>query len=287
MKNLRSAFFWAARIFLGCALFALGFDLFLEPHSISAGGISGLSLVLIELLGFGSVGVVSGLINLPLFFLGGWKVGKKFFWGSLLGTVFSSLLLELGTYLPVPTAEPLLSALYGGVLVGAGLGIVFVAGGSTGGSDIVVRLLKLRYRHLPIGTISMWFDAVVAALTGLVFQDMTKALYTFVAIFATSKVLDAVVYSFDYSKVALIITPCHDQVVDAIARKLDRGATLLHGQGGYTRRDTEVVLTAIHRQQIAQLKQLVVDIDPDAFIIIQEAHQVLGDGFSRYHHDSL
>ena len=287
MKKVLPHILWALKILLGRALFALGFDLFLEPHSMSAGGISGLALVLIKLLGFGTVGVVSAIMNLPLFFLGGWKVGPKFFVGSLLGTVFSSILLELFTAIPLPETEPLLAALYGGVLVGAGLGIVFMVGASTGGSDIVVRLLKLKFRHIPIGTISMTFDAVVAVLTGIVFGDVNKALYTFVAIFATSKVIDAVVYSFDYSKVALIITPHYDAVVEAISRELDRGATLLYGQGSYSHRDTKVVLAAIHRQQIAQLKDLVAAIDPDSFVILQDAHQVLGDGFGRHGKDSL
>lgn len=287
MKKSLSLAAWFGKITVGCALFALGFDLFLAPHSISAGGISGLSLVVIHLLGFGSVGVVSAVLNLPVFLMGGWKVGKKFFLGSLLGTLLSSLFLELFVLLPVPQTEPLLAALYGGVLAGVGLGLVFVTGASTGGSDIVVRLLKLKYRHLPIGTLSLAFDGAVAALMGLVFGDMNKALYTFVVIFITGKVIDAVVYSFDYSKVALIITPRYEQVVQAIDKKLDRGATYLYAQGTFSRQDTMVVLVAIQKQQISDLLQLMQDIDPEAFVILQEAHQVLGHGFLRYTKDSL
>lgn len=141
--------------------------------------------------------------------------------------------------------DSLLCALYGGMICGLGLGMVFICGTSTGGSDIVVRLLKLKYRDVPIGQISMCFDAGVAVLTGIVFQDITKALYTGVAVFVTGKVLDAVVYRFDYSKVALIITKEYDAVAEAIGTKLDRGATFLNGEGSYSHEPTKVVLAAV------------------------------------------
>jgi uncharacterized membrane-anchored protein YitT (DUF2179 family) len=164
---------------------------------------------------------------------------------------------------------------------------VFSAGASTGGSDIITRLLKLRYQNVPIGVITMAFDLVVAALTGLVFQDVSCMLYSGVAIFISGRVMDAVVYSFDYSKVALIITKEYEKVAKEISDQLERGATFLYGEGTYSRKETKVVLTAVKKQQVAQLKELVVDIDPDAFIIVQEAHQVLGDGFIRYTKNSL
>lgn len=285
-KNMQSVWL-ALKIAAGSALFALGFDLFLQPNDLNSGGISGLAMVLIHIFGFGSVGVVTLLMNLPLFALGGVKVGKQFFWGSLVGMVASSLMLDLFALLPVPHTEPLIGALYGGVLAGAGLGLVFAAGASTGGSDIIVRLLKLRWQNVPIGTISMGFDLMVAVLTGIVYQDLTRALYSGVAIFITGQVIDAVVYRFDYSKVALIISKDYEAIADAISRELDRGATFLHGEGTYSHQNTKVVLTAVKKQQLADLKRLVVEIDPNAFIIVQEAHQVLGDGFSRYSKDSL
>lgn len=287
MKKGIQATFWFIRIIVGSALFSLAFALFLEPKDLSAGGVSGLALILTHILGFGSVGILTLLINLPLFLIGGLKIGKRFFWGSLVGMVTVSVLLDVFALLPVPEVEPLLSVLYGGVLCGLGLGIVFARGASTGGSDILVRLLKLKYQHVPIGTINICFDLAVAALTGIVFWDITKALYSGVAIFISGQVVDAVVYRFDYSKVALIITARHEAVAEGIARQLDRGATYLHGQGSYSGKEIQVVLTAVKRQQVAELKRLVSENDPDAFIIVQEAHQVLGDGFSRYSKDSL
>ena len=278
---------WIFATIFGSAVFALGFALFLQPNDMNAGGISGLAMVFVELTGLGSVGLISILINLPLFLLGGLKIGRRFFVGSLLGMVLSSVLIDAFSAIPMPVAEPLIGALYGGVLCGFGLGVVFVCGTSTGGSDILVRLLKLKYRNEPIGQISMYFDAIVVILTGIVFHDITKALYTGVTVFVTSKVVDAVVYRFDYSKVALIISSEYEAIAQAIGTRLDRGATYLHGEGSYSHRETKVVLAAIKKQQLAELKELVMQIDPNAFVILQEAHQVLGDGFSRYHKHSL
>lgn len=287
MKRGFQVALWFGKIILGSALFALAFDVFLQPNGLNAGGVSGLAMVFVRLAGIGTVGVVSAIINLPLFALGGIKVGRKFFAGSLAGMAAASFFLDLFAMIPAPDTEPLLAALYGGALCGIGLGIVFVTGASTGGSDIVVRLLKLRFQHVPIGTINMIFDLTVAALTGLAFQDLSRALYSGVAIFVTGQIIDAVVYRFDYSKVAIIISKDYEMVAKQIAVQLDRGATFLKGQGAYSGKDTKVVLTAVKKQQLAELKRLVVEIDPDAFIIVQEAHQVLGDGFSRYSKDSL
>ena len=272
---------------IGCALFALGFDLFLLPGGMNAGGLSGLAMIFVHVTDLGTVGILTALLNIPLFILGGAKIGKKFFVGSLLGMAFSSLFIDLFAGFPVPEVERLLGAIYGGVICGAGLGFVFAAGVSTGGSDIVVRLLKLKYRHVPIGVISMSFDACVAILTGIVFRDVNSALYTGIAIYISGKIIDMVVYSFDYSTVAIIITKDYEKVAQEISDQLERGATYLHGEGTYSRKQTKVVLTAVKKQQVAELKELVVGIDPDAFIIVQEAHQVLGDGFIRYTKDSL
>lgn len=287
MKQVWNRYSWVAKTIVGSFMFALGFAFFLAPNDLNPGGISGLSQIIVELMGFGSVGTLSILINLPLFLLGGLKIGKRFFVGSLIGTVFSSVMIDLLAVVPMQEMDPLIAALYGGVVCGLGLGIVFMAGTSTGGSDILVRLLKLRYRNVPIGQISMSFDAIVVVLTGLVFHDVTKALYTGVTVFLCGKVIDAVVYRFDYSQVALIITREHQEIAHQIGIKLDRGATFLHGEGSYSGMPTKVVLTAVKRQQVAELKELVTRIDPNAFIVVQEAHQVLGEGFSRYSKDSL
>lgn len=278
---------WFAKIIAGCALFGAGFAMFLEPNDLNAGGISGLAMMLVHLLGFGSVGIFTMLMNLPLFIVGGIKVGRKFFVGSLAGMAASSVLLDAFSLLPHPDTEPLLAALYGGLLCGIGLGIVFSVGASTGGSDIIVRLLKLKYENVPIGTINIIFDATVVILTGLVFWDVSKALYSGVTIFVSGQVIDAVVYRFDYSKVAMIISSEHERIAREIGLKLDRGATYLNGEGSYSGNEMKVVLTVVKKQQVSELKRLVMEIDANAFVVVQEAHQVLGEGFSRYSKDSL
>ena len=287
MKFIRSSLADIAKTVVGCILFSLGFQLFLMPNDLNAGGISGLSMVVVHLFDFGRVGILTAILNLPIFALGGIRIGRKFFLLSLLGMLLSSVLIDVFAVLPHPNTEPLIGALYGGALCGLGLGIVFSVGGSTGGSDIIVRLLKRVCPNIPLGMISMCFDLSVAVLTGIVFGDISRTLYSGVSIFIAGRVMDAVIYRFDYSRVAIIVSKHYQEIADAVTGRLGRGVTYLYGAGFYTNNETKVVLTAVKRQQLAELKQMVVEIDPQAFIIVQEAHQVLGDGFSRYSKDAL
>lgn len=291
MKTLWNKIGWVLLTIVGSFIFGVGYSIFLGPNGLNAGGISGLSAVLIELVNpegkipFLKVGTLTILINLPLFAIGGLKIGKKFFFGSLLGMGLSSVVMDSVQVAIV--LEPLLASIYGGVVVGFGVGLVFYAGTSTGGADIVVRLVKLKAKNTNVGQIAMTFDIIVVILTGLVFGDITNALYTGVSVFLCGKVMDAVVYGFDYSKTAMIITKEYEKLPPAIDAKLGRGATFLYSQGTYSQQDSKVVLVAIYPKQIAELKDLVMEIDPNAFVILQDAHQVLGDGFSKHSKDSL
>ena len=277
-------------IALGSAIFSLGFDLFLEPAGISCGGVSGIAMLIVYATRskFLTVGILSALINLPLFFFGYRKIGKLFFFGSLLGMVVTSVGFDLfARILPIPQTEPLVAAIFGGVIIGGGLGIVFIAGASTGGVDIVARLLKLKFRNFPIGKILLCMDLCTAVATGIVYGEFNNTLYSVITLVISSVVLDKVVYGMDYSKVALIISDRYEEIAQAIDSQLDRGVTLLRGQGFYRRSDKFVLLSAVKRKQLAQLKDLVMSIDPDAFLILQDAHQVLGDGFKRYDRNEL
>jgi len=273
-------------VVVGCISFALGFNLFLEPNHINVGGVSGMGQLLEHVTGFGSVALWSTIINVPLFLVSIKGVGRNFFLGSLLGMVLSNTFLEL-LRLPVPEADPLLACLYGGLLTGFGLGLVFAGGASTGGVDIVARLLRPTFPNLPIGRIMLGIDIVVVALTGLVFGDVNKALYSAVTLFVCDKVLDSVVYGLDYSTVALIVSDHYDAISRGICDVLDRGVTLLDGTGYYSGERKQVLLSVIKKRQAAELKELVITIDPNAFIIFQEAHQVLGEGFKRYSKNDL
>ncbi len=292
MKKLWEKYGWILTTILGSGIYGLAYATFLSPNNLNAGGISGLAAVVVQLVNpngtipFVEIGTLTVLINLPLFAIGGVKIGKKFFFGSLVGLGFSSLVMDY-VKLPVPLEDPLLAALYGAVIAGVGLGLVFMSGTSTGGSDIVVRLVKLKARSMNIGSIAMMFDVFVVALTGVVFKDINNALYTGITAFLCSKVIDLVVYGFDNSKVALVITKEYERVAKEVGDKLGRGATYLRSQGTYSGTESKVVLVAVKRQQIAELKELVTDADENAFVIMFDAHQVLGDGFARYTKDSL
>ena len=292
MKKLWNQIGWVFMTIVGSFIFGAGYAIFLGPNNLNAGGISGLAAVIVQLVNADgaiplmSVGLLTICINLPLFAIGGLKIGKRFFFGSLLGLGLSSMVMD---YLPIRLVleEPLLAAIYGGVVTGFGLGIVFMSGTSTGGSDIVVRLVKLKAKNTNIGVIAMAFDVFVVALTGFVFGNVENALYTGLTAFLCSKVIDMVVYGFDNTKTAMIITKEYEIIAKRIGDELGRGATYLYSQGTYSLKDSKVVLVAVYPRQVAELKELVVGIDPNAFIILQEAHQVVGDGFAKHSKDSL
>ena len=197
MNKFLKAFLWLGKIVLGSAIFGLGFSMFLEPNGANAGGLSGLAMILVHLVGFGTVGVVTGIVNLPLLVIGGMKINREFMIGSVIGMVAISASIDLCMLLPPVVTEPLIGAIFGGVFCGLGLGIVFSTGASTGGSDILVRLLKMKWPNVPIGIINTGFDLAVVILTGIVFGDLSKTLYSAVAVFICGRVIDAVVYRFD------------------------------------------------------------------------------------------
>lgn len=276
-------------IIFGSAVFALGFDLFLDPNGFNCGGVSGVSMLIVYVVkaDWLTVGILSFAINVPLFIMGYRSIGRYFFLTSLLGMTCNSVFFDLFLALPVPQVEPMIAAIFGGVMIGSGIGFVFLAGASTGGVDIVARLLKQKLRNFPIGKILLCMDLCTAVATGIVFHDLNNTLYSAVALFISSTVLDKVVYGLDYAKVALIISDRHEEISCVINTRMHRGVTLLYGKGYYSQADKTVLLTAVKRKQLAQLKEQVTAIDPDAFIILQDAQQVLGDGFKRYDRNEL
>ena len=287
---------WIAVLIFGAAIYALGFDLFLEPANINCGGGSGLAMIIKELtglenvLGISSIAFFSLMLNIPLFIFGFRAVGKQFFLGSLISVVASVLLLHL--FQPLKSVlsdnqDILLNSIFGGLLIGLSVGVTCLTGGSNGGTVIAARLLKKRFKNLSIGKLVLAVDIVVVICTGIVFREIKSSLYSAVTLYASSLVTDAVVYRFDYTKVVLIITDRYEEVADAIDHYLHRGVTMLKAQGYYKRQDKFVLLSAVKRHQLAELQHLVNSIDENAFVIVQEAHQVLGDGFKHYRENSL
>ena len=279
---------WREVRFLGMILFgsvcyAIGFDLFLMLHQVNAGGVSGASMLICAALGRdGGVGILTLGINVPLFLLGYRYLGKRFFAGSIVGTIATSAFIELFARIPAPQTDIMLGVLYGGVLVGLGLGVVFYAGASTGGVDIIASLLRKKFRSISVGNLMLAVDSAVIILTGVVYRDINKTLYSALTLFLCTTVLDAVIFGLNDSTVALIISDSYAAIAREIEDKLARGVTMLSGYGGYTGAEKMVLLVAVRKQQTTQLKMLVERIDPEAFLILQRSHQVLGNGFGRY-----
>lgn len=274
-------------ILLGSVVFAVGFDVFLRPADLNGGGLSGLGLILTEVTPMRTIGLFVAVCNLPLFAIGWRTLGRRFFLGSLWGMASSSALLDLFVLLPAAEVEPMVAALYGGALSGLGIGIIFLRGASTGGTGLAARLLRQRFRRFPIGQLMLAIDCAIAVLNGIVFRDMNCTLYSAVALAVSSVVTDAVIYGRSDSSVAMIVSARWREMADAIAQKLDRGATLLSAEGAHTGEPRMVVMCAVSAAQVSRLKALAAEVDPDAFVILQKARQVLGKGFGRYDHNEL
>lgn len=281
MKNKKLALIWMyGKIILGSASFAAGFQFFLYPNDIVPGGITGVSMIINQLTGF-PVGVLTIILNIPIFILA-WRVlGRSFVVGSLAGMGLSSVLVDVFGLLPqIFTGEPLLGTIFGGALSGLGLGLVFSAGASTGGSDVIAKLLRRKLTHLNMGQLVLMVDFVVITAAAIVFRSLEPAMYAIISLFISSKMIDFVLYGFDYAKVAYIISDRHETLCDEISARLDRGVTLLYGKGAYTGTDKMVLMCAIKRNQIVELKKAVMKVDENAFIIITDSREVFGSGFS-------
>ena len=186
-----------------------------------------------------------------------------------------------------PPMDPMLASVFGGALIGLSLGMVFLQGATTGGTDLIARLLKLKLAWLPMGRLLLAVDLLVIVAVAVAFRNIYSALYGVVALYISSFVMDQVLYGMDNAKVAYIISDAYDQISHAIIHDMDRGVTLLHGEGGWSGEDKKVLLVAFKQKQIVALKQTVKSIDPNAFLIVCEAHEILGDGFREYKHNDL
>ncbi|MBU7006364.1 YitT family protein [Phosphitispora fastidiosa] len=275
-RLIREYFF----ILIGVLLTAIGLDMFLVPNKIAAGGVSGIATIVYYAARF-PVGMTMLIINVPLFLIGIRKLGVGFGIRSLFGTVTISLAVDLlAPILPVPTRDPLLASIYGGIVTGIGIGIVFRNGGTTGGTDLAAAIVN-NYMKMSVGVVLFMIDAAVIAAAGITFKSAELALYALLTIFLTSRVIDMVQEGFGYAKAALIISDRPREISEAILSQMDRGVTTLKGTGMYTGTDRDVVFSVVTRAEISILKKLVHSIDPKAFVILTDVHEVLGEGFKR------
>ncbi|QGP92206.1 putative 5xTM membrane BCR, YitT family [Neomoorella glycerini] len=264
----------------GTLITALGLVLFLVPNKIAAGGVSGLATVLHYVFGW-PVGLTMLALNIPLFLAGlkvlGWNFGLKTLYGTLMLSVFTD---ALTLWLHAPTANALLASIYGGLMSGVGLGVVFRSGGSTGGTDLAA-LLFGHFLHISSGVGLLLVDALVISLAGLTF-NVELALYALLALILTSRAIDAIQEGSGYAKAAIIISDHAETIARQVMEQLDRGVTGLAGRGLYTRQEREVLLVVVQRSEVSRLKALVAAIDPRAFVIVSNIHEVLGEGFRQW-----
>lgn len=267
-----------AQITLGCFLGALAYPLFLVPNHIAPGGLTGLATVLNYLFHW-PVGVTSLVMNVPLFLIGYRAMGRLFVLRSLAATVLFSILID-ALPLPMMTAQPLLGALFGGVLLGIGLGLILRGGATTGGTDMVARMIHTRFQHISVGAILFFIDCCVVLMAGF-FIEAEYALYAFISLYAASKLIDVVMDGLSREKACYVISNQHMRVKEEIMEKLDRGVTVLSAEGGYSGEKRPVLLCVLSAQEVGRLKAIVREADEDAFLFISDAHEVLGEGFRR------
>lgn len=275
-------------ITLGAAAYALGFVWCYAPNGIAFGGVTGAAQIINYLIPALPIGVTVIGLNIPLFLLG-WKlIGGRLLVSSLyamfVSSVFIDVLTPLYDWRPM---DPMLATIFGGVLMGLSLGLVFQQGATTGGTDLLARLLKLKLAWLPMGKLLMGIDLAVILAVAAVFGALKTALYGLVALYITSIVMDGVLYGMDKAKVAYIISDRNQEISEAIFRGLDRGVTILHGQGAYTGKEKDVLMCAFKQREITAIKAAVKEADPNAFLIVCDAHDVLGEGFKEYKKDDI
>ncbi len=267
---------------------ALGINLFLVPYKIVPGGVTGVAMLINYLAPGISIGILIIIINVPLFVLCWRLVGRRFLYGTILGTFISSIIIDAtAPFLPKIDTEPLLAAIFGGLIMGVGLGLIFSRDATTGGTDIVARLMKLVFRHMQMGKLILIVDAVVIIAAAFTYNSLNSMFYAVISLYVCTVALDFILYGTDFAKVAYIISDKADEIKEAIFTALDRGVTILNGEGGFTGEPRKLILCAIKRTQIARLKETVKDIDPNAFIILTEAHEVLGEGFRDYDKNAM
>ena len=264
---------------IGIAIVAIGINMFFVPNKIAAGGITGLATVLHYLSGL-SVGSLMLIFNVPLFIIGIKILGAKYGLKTLYGAIALAVLVDVfAPYTPTLTHDILLNSIYGGLLVGVGMGLVFRFRGNTAGTALAAAILHKIF-NITVGQALLILDFFVVAFAGIVFKSPELALYAIIAIFVTAKIIDLVQEGPNNSKAFFIMAAEPELLAEGILKEVDRGVTFLQGKGGYTGQDRELLLCVVETSEVTQLKELIYQHDPQAFIIVTDAQEVLGEGFS-------
>lgn len=284
MESKRSAMFLhaAKRLgfdIVGTFLYAAGVHCFTSAHHIAPGGVTGISTIISYLTGI-PIGILMLCINIPLLLIGYKFLGRKFTVRTLTAVAILTVFLDyVVVKLPVYTGNTLLASLFGGVVMGAGLAIVFMGGSTTGGTDIVTKLLLLKHPYLQLGRMVFIMDLIIISASMIVFKSIDSALYAIIAMFTTSKVIDALLYGLDIGKLVLVVSEKSAEITACITRDLNRGVTLLNGTGGYSGKAQNVIMCAVRNSEYYKLKQLAYSIDPKSFVIVTSTSEIRGEGF--------
>ena len=265
---------------IGGIIFAVGYAVFLIPHQIVPGGVSGIAMILRFIYGT-PVGIVAIILNIPLFFIALRVLGISFGLRSVGAIIYTNLLIDFLVYsvkIPSPTNNTVLAALYGGMLLGIGLGLIFRSDASTGGTDIIGQVLS-RYTNLSVGMWIMIVDFVVITAAGITTRSIELALLGYLALFLSSKVIDLILEGIDYARAAFVISTKTDKITDEIYEKMQRGVTILDGHSPYSKEERPVIMCVITKKQTPFFRSLVKKIDEDAFVILTDVFEVLGKGF--------
>ncbi len=267
-------------LIIGCIPMSIGINMFFKPYTIAPGGLSGLSLVISETTGISISAIMLG-IGIPLLLISIKILGKRDFIKTFIGMMILSAAISITAPLAeiVVTEDVLLSAISGGILLGVGLGIIFSVDGSTGGTDLIALMLHRIIPRIPVSKFLVIIDGIVVVSAGIVNRNLETALYSAIALYTIVRIIDAISEGFDYSKAFMIISEKEEILRDAIVNDVKRGVTIIDGKGGYTNDSKSILLVVVKRKQEIHLKKLVKKVDPNAFIIVSDVHEVLGEGF--------
>ena len=264
---------------VGSFIFALGVNIFTTPNEIAPGGVTGIATVLHSITGM-QMGTLTFLINIPLVILGLIVIGKRFTINTF-RTLFilSSITNITEAFLPVYTENVLVASIFGGAALGIGIGIIFLRGSTTGGTDILGRVLLRYFQHIPLGKILLAIDFVIVAFAGFYYGTLDAALYALVSVYVTERAMDGVLYGFNETRIAYVVTDHPTEVAKRVMEETDRGVTYLHGEGGFQRDEKLVIMCAMPSRQFSKFKRTVLEVDHAAFIMVAPASNVIGEGF--------
>ena len=271
---------------VGAIIYAAGIGLFLEPMHLSAGGVAGIAQIISEFLPI-TTGTLILVFNVPILLLGMWKFGIKFLGLTAYTIVLSSPLIDLFSSFGGLTKEPLLAALAGGALLGAGMGFLFRSGSSSGGVDVITKVLRLRFPHIKTGVIFFVLDAVIIGASAFVFGTLDLGLYATVGILASTFVMNYLLYGSDEARMVYIVSNEPQAVADELLQKLDLGGTFLNGYGAYTGKEKLVLMCVMRPKQLPAAREVAASIDPNAFLIVAGVSAVFGEGFKAHNSEDL